>query len=85
MAQYTIVRTDSRLVKGCLQHKERVMTRLRLPDTDTSIVGACMRDMGLAIDIARGYCRNERRSFYISLVDDAGHNIWGCDVEGTHD
>ena len=85
MNKYLIVRTDTRLVNGHARHNDRVLKRLYMPDVDDSVVGAAMRQYDDIVTTARGYCRNERRSFYISLVNDAGHNIWGCDVEGTHD
>jgi len=84
MGKYLIIRTDTKIVKGCARHTDRVMKRLHMPDVDDSVVGSYMRQFDDIVMTARGYCRVERRGFYITIVDAKGQNIWGCDVEGTH-
>ncbi len=85
MDKYLIVRTDTRIVNGCARHTDRVLKRLYRDIPAPDGTGADMRALDDIVMTARGYCRNERSSFYITVYDPKGSNIWGCDVQGTHD
>ena len=83
MNRYLIVRIDTRLVNGHAKHSERVLKRLYMPVVDDGVIGSAMRQYDDIVTTARGYCRNERRPFHVTVIDPAGNYIWGCDVEGT--